>query len=693
MSDLRRRRLKSIARRIAKENDPGRLDELSAAWDEQNDSLLLEAARKNPNAFMEYAFEFTKDMPDGRRVPKQLEQANFQRLWQDFIYHPTWSPKGNRRAIIVAPRNHGKCVPDDGLVTLGDGSRVRAADLPERFTVQSWSEHHGLLIRHARKWRQHEQDVWRLTTRTGRELRVSAEHPLWTSRGWVPICEVRASDRVAFCRHGHPDLSWDEVMSCNRDGRERTWSIEVEDTQVHLVDDFVTHNTTQLPVGRTIWEIGNDPTLRIKIACQSDGKAMERLFEVTENISNNPRVKRVFPSLVPADRGKWTQHKIIVARPNITKDASIEALGILSTATGGRADLLMADDVCDRRNSLQYPMLRETIKNAWKSDWTNLLEPNARIIFICTLWHKLDLSHELLENKSFASLFYSVNDDMNSMDARVRYLNGETKSWNESLWEQWSKEALEARRLEIGSIEFDRAFRNIALSGDIAVVQPDWIRYFDPRDLPDDLYVFMGFDLAIGKKEQNDFFGCCVIGISPSTETIYVLDAWHARMSFMQQAWTSVHAFIDYDPDAMFFEATAYQEALPQFIEDELVGSDMDRPRVVEEVGRMTRVRFDKVPPMPLERVRPRADKMTRLRRVTPYMERGRVMFHPRLNPREPGFLSERGDLVSELVDFPIARNDDILDAFVHAVSGGARILLGGVVDDAVIDSSVRVFG
>jgi predicted phage terminase large subunit-like protein len=148
-----------------------------------------------------------------------------------------------------------------------------------------------------------------------------------------------------------------------------------------------TGKTTQV-VGRAIWELGRNPDLRIKIVCASDGKAKERLFEIVQHIEQNPRVREVFPNLEPAERGSWSKHQIVVRRNAMHRDASVEALGIGSTATGGRADLLIADDVVDRRNALEMPAMREGIKQAWKSDWTNLLEPGGRIWYICTLWHK-----------------------------------------------------------------------------------------------------------------------------------------------------------------------------------------------------------------------------------------------------------------------------------------------------------------
>lgn len=930
------KRLRQLKKQIEKAKTKAELEQLRDAISRieraVHQSKIIEA-RKDPVAFIEFAFKDTKNKP--------LVSADLHYQWHAAIHHENYNPDGFKRVLIIAPRNHGKCVPDDALVTVDDGSRVRAIDLPKTFRVRSWSESAGWEICDARKWRQHEQDLIQVITDSGRSERVSIEHPFWTSHGWVSadqlvhgdfvsVCRNAASDHgqhfsterawllgvliggggltqpsrvgltiaddklvaavadlAALCkwtfrnktpskpgiewslssrdllawlrklglhgkgshgkyvpevvftwnrsavaafiagyletdgsvtdgaagravefysvsrrllegvqslliRHGiqtklskkngrykgkrhiswrlsvcgtsidtlavmiddrgpkakrlkdlrarmvrndsfdlipeeivrlipgsfsrakprldsrrkrghvrwkvldracglthienNAQLAWERVVSARPAGRERTWSIEVYGTHVHLVGDFVTHNTTQIPVGRAIWEIGNNPNLRIKIVCQSDTKAMERLFEVVDNLERNQRVIEVFPHLKPAARGDWTKHKIVVDRNIFSKDASIEALGVMSTATGGRADLLIADDIVDRRNALQFPQLRETIKHAWKSDWTNLLEPEeGRIIYICTLWHTADNSHELMTNAAYAVLEHSIDGELASMDAKFTEpatADGvrQRHEWNEPLWEHWKTESLRERQLEIGSVEFDRAFRNIALSGEVAVVQPGWIEYFDSKKMPLELEIFQGYDLAISKRQHADYFACVTVGMDPFSQTVYVLDAWRGKLSFTQQANAIIDEYVKWKPGAVVIESVGYQESLPQYL-DSIAGD-------VEEIEQMfdtvtdgsttlivpkpiTKV-IQRVPLLPLIQVKPRFDKMSRLKRVTPYMERGKILFSSNMDPQNPG-ISDRGDLITELCQFPLAPKDDMVDAFVHVVSHVVR--------------------
>jgi phage terminase large subunit-like protein len=408
------------------------------------------------------------------------------------------------------------------------------------------------------------------------------------------------------------------------------------------------HGKTTQIVGRVIWELGRNPNLRIKIVCASDGRAKERLFEVVQHLIYNKAIKRVFPGLEPADQGEWSKHKVVVKRTALHRDASVEAIGITSTATGGRADLLIADDVVDRRNALSFPALREQIKQAWKSDWTNLLEPNSRIWYICTLWHKDDLSHELMENPAYTCIRYAVPDDFGA------------------LWpDKWHTSALYERYLEIGSVEFNRGFRNIAIDLETAAVKPDWFTF---RNLREDAHFierleggFLEFVTSYdtagtpnSKKEKQraqDYAAEVVFAADRENAHVYVIDGEHYRDTVKGQAQRVVRSAERYKPFRAIVEK-ASQAAVDEWVLELapwMVG--------VLEVSKPTQ-----------------KSKMERLMGVTPLMESGRVTFHDSLDPykkNNDAWKSGGGSLYDELVDFPFGRHDDLVDGFsqgLHAV-------------------------
>ena len=65
-----------------------------------------------------------------------------------------------------------------------------------------------------------------------------------------------------------------------------------------------------------------------------------------------------------------------------------------------------------------------------------------------------------------------------------------------------------------------------------------------------------------------------------------------------------------------------------------------------------------------------------RLLAVSPYLENGRVSFNPALLPPRLRDPQGRGSLSSELTQFPLGKNDDLVDAFIHAVALAAEYSL-----------------
>lgn len=321
-----------------------------------------------------------------------------------------------------------------------------------------------------------------------------------------------------------------------------------------------------------------------------------------------------------------TKHKIVVKRDHIMRDASVEALGVLSTATGGRADLLLADDVVGRRNSIEQPKLRETVKSAWDSDWSNLLEPQGESIWISTPWHVQDCTHKLIANPAYHVFRRPVGTETDPLAP---------------LWpEKWSREALAARRAKIGEMEFNRGFRLIALSGEFALVPPNWITYWEEQPNVETLFIFIAFDVSSG--ESRDFFSAVVLGVHPTDARIFVLEAWHAKLTFLARADAIVRMHARWLPNMMGVE----QETMKS------LGQYLSSTTLLNIVA-----------------LRPTLPKAVRLLAVTPYLQRGQVIFNPILRPSSIGDRESHGDLVTELLDFPLGANDDLVDAFVHAMA------------------------
>jgi phage terminase large subunit-like protein len=375
-----------------------------------------------------------------------------------------------------------------------------------------------------------------------------------------------------------------------------------------------------------IWALGNNPNLRIKFVCNTDKNAKDRLAAISKHIKTNKKVKEIFPWLEPDNTGEWTQHKLRVKTDDnrVVRDASVEAFGITSGLTGGRSDILFLDDVADKKNSLDSPVLREKVKTTVKDDLLQLNEPDGKTIYTSTPWHTLDLTHEILDNSEWHIIKYEIPEDL-------------TPLWEE----KWPKSALKKRKRKIGSRAFDRAFRNIALSADVVQINPDWIQYWDIANPPDieNLVILICYDPSVGKT-TGDPTGCAMIGLDLEEMNVYVLNAWHAHITIKYQIQAIKIDAKRWKPEKIGIEKVAFQETL---------------------VHQMSDLTF-----LPIVPVKPQGNKEARLGSVEVMFENMQIFFNPMLNPDKNEL--KNGDIVSELLQFPLGVNDDMVDALVYAL-------------------------
>lgn len=105
-----------------------------------------------------------------------------------------------------------ECLTGDSLVALASGELRPIADLvgetPDVITLRGWRVD---TARAARVWKVGERPVFRLTTRTGRTIRATANHPFRQVNGWTPLADLKPGDRIAIPRKyaSAPGIDWE----------------------------------------------------------------------------------------------------------------------------------------------------------------------------------------------------------------------------------------------------------------------------------------------------------------------------------------------------------------------------------------------------------------------------------------------------------------------------------------------------
>jgi predicted phage terminase large subunit-like protein len=208
-----------------------------------------------------------------------------------------------------------------------------------------------------------------------------------------------------------------------------------------------------------------------------------------------------------------------------------------------------------------------------------------------------------------------------------------------TLWpERFPLEWLEAERRKKGSAIFNCQYQNDVSLLRGRVFRPEWFRMY--RDPPEHLRVFQGTDLAISRTDDADYFAHVTVGRDPGDD-LYVLEAFHDRLSFRQQVEWIARKWKDHGALKVGVEEVAYQRAVSQ---------------------ELRRTSF-----VPVAGVKRTADKATRACGLSAFLEAGRIFFR-----------RDQTDLMEELVLFPEGEHDDLVDALEMAVDLATRMHVPG---------------
>jgi len=270
--------------------------------------------------------------------------------------------------------------------------------------------------------------------------------------------------------------------------------------------------TNQICIARAAWELGRDPNLRVVVLSDTYGQAEKITRTIKELIGGDGEqtelVRAVFPNLRPG--AKWTDGQFSVARNIVSKSPSVQAVGVGGAITGSRIDLLIVDDILDHENT-RTPAMRKELSRWFKRTVLNRMTRKGRVWMTSNAWHPKDLLHELEQNPRYHGFRFPVLDEHGS-----------------STWpERWSLERIEEVRIELGSLEFARAFLCKPTDESISRFEEAWLERCKESgdgvrlrrrlpEIPEGCGVFTGVDLGTSEKKKSDLTVLFTILLHPN---------------------------------------------------------------------------------------------------------------------------------------------------------------------------------
>ena len=318
----------------------------------------------------------------------------------------------------------------------------------------------------------------------------------------------------------------------------------------------------QATIGRVLWEVGRDPNIRIKIVTETDDRAGDLLSRISAIIQQDDKFKDVFPDCIPANVGSWTKFKVTVKRTEHHVDPTIAASGILTSSTGGRADLIIFDDIAGYRNTLAYPRLRGQVKEAFHSNWLPMMahdpKRQSRWWLVGTPWHIDDIVSELRNNVTIPhAKEYWVGDNF------------------ESPWpERYSSEFFKTKLTESPTRRhYNRSFRGIALSDeeswvDAAAVDASRDFSLSPRQVLEnkEIVKYVGVDLGHRGGKDTCPTVIFVLGRMPNGKRVPVVINILRRNEPLETARAIIRVWQEIRPAKIFVENNGAQKYLIDII-------------------------------------------------------------------------------------------------------------------------------
>ena len=336
----------------------------------------------------------------------------------------------------------------------------------------------------------------------------------------IARARVHAEDMIEFCmaheRTGKPLVNAPFHREWHRLLREHK--------QVVLMASVEHAKTQQIAVGATLHALGTDPSIRCAIVSNSGGQSGKIMGAIRRHIDENARLAEVFPGLrrSPKEGDPWHSGAITVARDTISKDPSVQAVGVQGKVLGSRLDLIIVDDVLDFENTRGNDQIKKVI-DWFDSTILSRLTDGGRVWCIGTPWHPSDLLHVLSTRHGWAHKKYPAV--LNPSDPPA--------IWEPRWPEQFSRERLENIVRSMTPLNFSRSYLCEARSDGASRFQESWIKGCmelgkgrtlvqrapvtgGGRPLP----CFTGVDLAIGKDQDSHLTAMVTIALDPSGKRI-----------------------------------------------------------------------------------------------------------------------------------------------------------------------------
>lgn len=296
-----------------------------------------------------------------------------------------------------------------------------------------------------------------------------------------------------------------------------------------------------------------NPNRSSLLTSQSNDLIKKTINLIDNELENNELLLEDFS--LELDDYKRTNNDLIFNAKNLSsKQYTVEARSINSSLTGNHYDNLFCDDLEDDKSVLTAHSRQKT-KDFYNTTIAPLMNPGAKYLATGTFKHLNDIYNDWIKSKlwyhyqapiiSKLPESYDKVYDENGIVIDVKNIKGKYKLL---FPKRWNIKDILLKIAEIGVTAFEREYQNNIKALQGTTLKLEWIQQcaitkkasdkFEVEQIPplQNLEIYQGVDVAIGEKEQNDYFVVETIGVQRVPEfRIYVLDWYRDKIGFPTQ--------------------------------------------------------------------------------------------------------------------------------------------------------------
>lgn len=383
------------------------------------------------------------------------------------------------------------------------------------------------------------------------------------------------------------------------------------------------------------WALGKNPDLEFIVSSYSADLAVD-FGSSTRDLMDNPDYQVIFNTRLRADtraKGKWKTEE----------NGGYTASGVGGSITGKGFNIGIIDDPFKNREEADSQVIRDAVWKWYTSTFYTRQNGQGAIIIICTRWHIDDLVGRLLRKQEEDRKTNLPFDEWEVIRfPAIADADEEYRKKGEALWPQkFDLNALLNIKTTLGVYDWSALYQQTPISSENQEFKQEWFKERDWKEIEHlNTRSFITIDTAVSKAASANYTG--IVRNFVDRENKWNLKAYRLRLSPKELIDTIFTLYQTDRPEKIGIEKTIYLQALKPFLDDEQRKRNIFLPIVELEHHQV--------------------HKETRIRGLLPRYQSGSI-YHLK---------GECKDLEEELLTFPKAINDDVMDSLAYQLQVAA---------------------